>query len=328
MISASEATRRSCSRREPASRRASACADLESQPLKGSLLTVARGGHPAGDGRHSACGRNGSTLIGVQAYNRAVDEHKLAGGRTNVVVRVGDTVHRRASAATTAVHALLRHLEAIDFKGVPRVHGFDDDGREVLSFVEGETVGGQWPWPSWVFTDETIIQVGRWMRAYHDATRTFVPPKDAVWLVGQPWRPGMVIAHNDAAPYNAVWRNGALVGFVDFDIACPSEVELDLAYTALTWVPLHSGQSLGAKGPAGHDERRHRLGLLLDAYRYDGDRISFGATIAHRARLNAAVIRQQAAQGNPASVALLPTAADLEKAAAEIEGLPSSFWDS
>jgi hypothetical protein len=257
-----------------------------------------------------------------------VEERRLDGGRTNVVVRVGDTVHRRASPATPAVHALLRHLEAIGFQGVPRAHGFDDDGREVLSFVEGETVGGQWPWPSWVFTDETIIQVGRWMRAYHDATRSFVPPDDAVWLVGPPWRPGMVIAHNDAAPYNAVWRDGALVGFVDFDIACPSEVELDLAYTALTWVTLHSSPNLGALGPAGHEDRRRRLGLLLDAYHYDGDRASFGATIARRARLNAAVIRRQAAEGIPTSVALLPTATDLEAAATDIEGLPSSFWDS
>lgn len=257
-----------------------------------------------------------------------MDEHKLEGGRTNVVVRVGDTVRRRTSAATPAVHALLRHLEAVGFPGLPRVLGFDEQEREVLSFVEGETVGESLPWPDWVFADETIIQVGQWMRAYHDATLSFIPPGDASWFAGPPWRPGLVIAHNDAAPYNAVWREGALVGFVDFDLAGPSNTDLDLAFAALTWVPLHSRQTLGAHGPTDQDDRRRRLGLLLDAYGYSGNRLSFGATIAQRARLNAGGIRRLASTGDPTYVALLAAAADLELSATEIDQLPPSFWHS
>jgi Tol biopolymer transport system component len=36
------------------------------------------------------------------------------------------------------VHALLRHLESVGFEGAPRVVGFDDSGREVLTYVDGD----------------------------------------------------------------------------------------------------------------------------------------------------------------------------------------------
>ena len=50
-----------------------------------------------------------------------------------------------------------------------------------------------------------------------------------------------MIAHLDASPWNAVWDGGALVGFVDWDTASPSRREDDLAFSALTWVPLLHG---------------------------------------------------------------------------------------
>ena len=42
----------------------------------------------------------------------------------------------------------------------------------------------------------------------------------------------------DASPWNAVWADGVLAGFVDWDTASPSRREDDLAFSALTWVPL------------------------------------------------------------------------------------------
>jgi hypothetical protein len=47
-----------------------------------------------------------------------------------------------------------------------------------------------------------------------------------------------VIARLDASPWNAVWAGGALAGFIDWDTASPSRREDDLAFSALTWVPL------------------------------------------------------------------------------------------
>jgi len=76
---------------------------------------------------------------------------------------------RAAGPWTPAVHALLTHLAAESSPGAPRPLGVDDQGREVLTFMEGETVGGRKPWPAWTHAEDTLDQVARWMRAYHQA---------------------------------------------------------------------------------------------------------------------------------------------------------------
>src|SRR5690349_7680727 len=65
-------------------------------------------------------------------------EQRLSGGNTGGAVRIGDTVRRAAGPWTPAVHALLQHLEAVGFAGAPRAHGFDEQGREVLTYLPGE----------------------------------------------------------------------------------------------------------------------------------------------------------------------------------------------
>src|SRR3954452_17075317 len=94
----------------------------------------------------------------------------LGGGRRSAgVVRIGDAVHRPVRPWTPAVHAVLRHLELVGFPGAPRVVGFDEQGREVLTFLDGETVGERRPWPRWVDADATLGDVGAWLRRLHDA---------------------------------------------------------------------------------------------------------------------------------------------------------------
>lgn len=234
-------------------------------------------------------------------------------------VRIGDTVHRPANHWTPAVHGVLRHLETVGFSGAPRVLGFDSQGREVLSFLPGDTIGQRSPWPAWAYGDEALRQAGEWLRRLHDTTASYVPPPDAVWLSGRPWQPGLVIGHHDASPYNAVWDDG-LVGFVDWDTAGPSSRELDLAFTALTWVPLLSRRVAAAQGFTSFEDRPRRLRLLLDAYGYSGSRADFGSVVADRARLNATVIRRMGIEP------LLPVAASYDESAEEISALPASFW--
>ncbi|MGW0537953.1 phosphotransferase [Streptomyces sp. NPDC003032] len=116
----------------------------------------------------------------------------------------------------------------------------------------------------------------------------------------------MVIGHHDAAPWNAVWHAGELVGFFDWDTAGPSSREFDLAFMALSWVPLHARRLAARTGFTAFEDRRRRLHLLLDAYGYDGDRSAFGDVVAARARTNADVIDRMAAGGDPAYAALGP----------------------
>ncbi|XVQ07476.1 phosphotransferase [Spirillospora sp. CA-255316] len=233
-------------------------------------------------------------------------------------------MHRPANSWTSTVHAVLRHLEAVGFEGAPRVLGYDEQGREVLTFLHGDTIGERHPWPAWPHTDGALRQAAAWMRRLHDATATFVPPQDATWFAGQTWRPGLVIGHHDASPYNAVWSQaGGLVGFVDWDTAGPSSREFDLAHLALTWVPLQARHVAEFQGFTAFEDRPRRLHALLDTYGYDGDRRSFADTVVGRARRQAGIIRRLVDGGHRA---LEPFAERLEQAATEIEALPSSFW--
>lgn len=224
------------------------------------------------------------------------------------------------------MHVLLHHLHVAGFDGAPRPLGVDEQGREVLSFLPGETIRERAPWPSWALSDDTLAQVARWARRLHDTTATFVPPPDATWFAGRPWEPGLIIGHHDAAPWNAVWHEGRLAGFVDWDTAGPSSREFELAYLALTWVPLFAPEFAAPLGFTAPHDRSRRFHLLLDAYGYDAPRDGFAALIARRARISSEVIHRLAAGGQPTFVAMLGWAEDLERAAREAESQPESFW--
>jgi aminoglycoside phosphotransferase (APT) family kinase protein len=153
-----------------------------------------------------------------------------------------------------------------------------------------------------------------------------VPPDDAIWFAGQSWRPGLIVGHQDAAPWNAVWHHGHLAGFYDWDTAGPSSRESELAYVALTWVPLLAPEFVAPLGFTTPDDRSRRFHLLLDAYGYDAPRDGFAEQIAGQARLRAGMIRRSAAAGEPMHEAMAGWAEELERAAREVESLPTSFW--
>jgi hypothetical protein len=255
-----------------------------------------------------------------------MSERRLPGGRSFGAVGVGDEVRRPAQPWTVTVHSVLRHLEDVGFDGAPRVRGFDEQGRERLSYLSGQTLGESSPWPGWVRSDDALQQVGAWLRRLHDATTTFRPPPDAVWFTGRTWEQGCVIAHLDASPWNAVWADDGLVGFVDWDTAGPSRRDDDLAFSALTWVPLLTAEISRAVGFIDEADRRRRLHLLLDAYGYDGERTAIRDAILGRVERNVAVIRQFADGGESTFQRMLPWAADLERSGMEVAALPDEFW--
>ncbi|GAA0576272.1 hypothetical protein GCM10010172_71310 [Paractinoplanes ferrugineus] len=250
----------------------------------------------------------------------------LPGGNTTGAVRIDDVVHKRASPWTPTVHALLRHLEQAGFDGAPRALGFDGEGREMLTYLPGDVVGGRVPWPAWAFDDGTLTQVGQWLRGLHDLTADFRPPPGECWFAGGEMRPGLIVGHQDAAPYNAVMDGARLAGFFDWDTAGPSTREVDLAFTALSWVPLYPSGAAAHLGFGNPGDRSRRLRLLLDAYGYEGDRRAFKDVLVARATRQAAVLRRMADAGDPAAVALAPVAANLEQAATEVRALPDDFF--
>ncbi|MEI2296678.1 phosphotransferase [Ensifer sp. MJa1] len=167
---------------------------------------------------------------------RPPQETPLSGGNVNTgVVRIGDTVRRSMNAQSATIHRLLRHLEAKDFAASPRFLGRDGEGREILSFIEGEAGGSAQIW----LADEALSAAAALLRAYHDATADFVFTDADQWAFRFPdrlrWE---VICHNDFAPYNLIFRGEKPAGIIDFDLAGPGPRLRDVAYLAYWMVPL------------------------------------------------------------------------------------------
>lgn len=174
------------------------------------------------------------------------DEEVLTGGRSTAgVVRVGATVHRPTGPWSPSVHTFLRHLAAAGFAEAPRVLGIDAQGREVLTFIEGEVAADPaWRpgqpnyWPDWLRGDETPAAHGDLVRRLHLAATGFAT--DA-WA----WRefrgrqaPDQLIVHGDLGPWNTVYHDGAPAGVIDWDHLRPCDPLTDFGQAAWNYVPL------------------------------------------------------------------------------------------
>jgi hypothetical protein len=179
----------------------------------------------------------------------------------NVVHRVGDTVTRLAGPWTPTVHRYLTQLWDAGIDWIPRPVGVDGD-REVLTFVDGEVP--EYPLPGWVWTDVVLGEAAACLRMLHDASIGF-SGENAVWQ-SEAHAPFEVICHNDFAPHNLAFRDGHIVGVIDFDMCSPGPRAWDLAYLATRMVPLTSAPPGGAPH---EDQWRRRVQLMLDRYGSD-----------------------------------------------------------
>jgi Ser/Thr protein kinase RdoA (MazF antagonist) len=191
------------------------------------------------------------------------DEEPLPGGNVTQPSRIGDFVHRESGPWTPAIHALLRHLEAAGFAGAPRVIGFDDKGREVLTYIEGDSG----TFPQALLHEEGLAVLGRFIRRFHDAAATFVPEPDALYRIG-PATPaaGEIVCHGDLGFWNTVWRGDELVGLIDWDFAEPAPPLYDLALATMSVVPFRGGDFPERVGLALPVDRRARLEALCTGY--------------------------------------------------------------
>jgi len=197
------------------------------------------------------------------------EEIPLSDGGPSVAgsVVVNGQVHRATGPWTPAIQVLLRHLEAVGFLGAPRVVGFDDSGREILTWVEGDVP--RRPWPPWMQADEALAGLGELVRRYHDAVADFVAPAGATWRAWLGSTGGPIIRHGDLWPSNVVFRSGRPAALIDWEFAQPGTRLDDLASAAKHWVPLMSDERARADGWTTPLDRMVRLRLLCDAYGLD-----------------------------------------------------------
>ena len=214
------------------------------------------------------------------------------GGNLGATVRVGDTVRRRAGPWTPAVHALLRFLESNDFPA-PRVRGLDEEGREILGFIEGEAHSGTFEaLPDQIMAEPQLVASAKLLRRYHDLVAGFVPPAGARWRLVAPTA-AEIICHNDWSPWNALLQNGRFALTLDWDLAGPGTRLWDIANAAYSWAPLMYG---GGKHDI--DVQVRRVRLFLDAYGLE-DRSEVIPTLRLRLQHVAGFIADQAALGDP-----------------------------
>jgi Ser/Thr protein kinase RdoA (MazF antagonist) len=189
----------------------------------------------------------------------------LSGGARTAVFRRGDVVVREAGPWTATVHALLKHLEKAGFDAAPRVigTGFDEHGRETLSYVEGEIVNPA-PW-----SDEAIFVIGETIRRLHDATASFRPPPDALW---RPWfgrgigDAPPVFGHCDTAAWNIVARDGRPVALIDWEVAGPVDPLTEMAQAAWNNAHLYDDDVAAMHGLPEAGARARQVRLLADGY--------------------------------------------------------------
>lgn len=143
-------------------------------------------------------------------------------------VRIGSTVRRVRGPGSEAVEALLVHLESVRFDGAPRFQGIDEQGRQVVSFIDGDV----WDWPPWSDDDnrtaETLGHMAELLAQVHQATASFAPPPGAASARELP-PPGDTWTHCDPGYPNTVFVSGRPVAFIDWDCAAPADPLCDLA---------------------------------------------------------------------------------------------------
>ncbi len=218
-------------------------------------------------------------------------EEKLVGGNMTTVSRVGDTVHRETGAWTKQVHFVLAHLRAKGIKEVPAPLGFDEQGREVLTYIPG--LVGHFPSPE-LRSDKILVSAARLLRRIHDATKDIALIYQAGWQ--SPTRePIEVICHGDFAPYNCVFDRGELIGVIDFDHAHPGDREWDLAYALYRFAPITAPSNPENYGTT--QEQCRRVRLFCDEYGLL-ERSSIVQSIKLRIAYMADYLRHGAADGD------------------------------
>lgn len=179
----------------------------------------------------------------TSSENRSSRQKALPQGNISPdVVRVDDTVRRLRNGSSEFATRLLHHLQEKDFVGAPRHLGVDEKGRDILSYIHGET---KWR----PLNDEQVKAGARLLRAFHDATR-------GSELAGN----HHVVCHGDPGPNNAIFQDGLPVAWIDFDLAAPGDPIQDVAWMAWFWCITMKTERLSVVRQA------EQVRFLLDAY--------------------------------------------------------------
>jgi thiamine kinase-like enzyme len=185
-------------------------------------------------------------------------------GKDSKPVKIGNTVHRQPSEQSSYVHEVLQFLEYANFEWAPRFLGMDEQGWEVLSFIDGYVPHGQTV-PQRTWSLETMQDIFVHIRQLHDLTSGSELAKGHE-----------CICHGDLSYANTVYRDGEAIAFIDWDWAHAGQRIDDVAYGILEYLSIGEFESEG--GP------RERAGLARVLA------FSYGLDASQRARIPARML--------------------------------------
>ena len=196
------------------------------------------------------------------------NEKFLPGGCENQVEKVGETVHR-AVKGHPMLHEYLLYLEKEGMPGVPRFLGLDEQGREILTYLPGKTMGRDFDHTHpCLGSDDMVVDSARFLRKLHDISVGFVQTAiENGWE--NPYFPDgehEIICHGDAGIWNFVFVDDRLTGLFDFDQAYPGTRFWDVASPLFCYLPSCYGYEPTSENIAGG---KRRLRLFFDAYGMD-----------------------------------------------------------
>lgn len=181
------------------------------------------------------------------------------------VTRIGDVVRHPSQPWSRSVHALLTHLRSVGFTEAPAPGplGPDYDDVDFIPGISGDDAC------LLVSSDEAVAQVAQLLRRYHDAVAGWEPEEAPVWFDGQvgTGTGDQIVCHGDVGPWNLVWRDGEVVGPIDWEFATIGSRREDVAYALHYLAPFRDrGYWTGVLGMKTRPRRRHRISVFAEAY--------------------------------------------------------------
>jgi tRNA A-37 threonylcarbamoyl transferase component Bud32 len=144
----------------------------------------------------------------------------LTGGRvTKNVTKIGKFVHRPCCNNSSFVHNTLLWKEKKNPTIAPHFIGIDDDGREIITFLEGyspDNLGN--------FSNKQLYNAGKIINNLHNVLSDFPDCKY-----------DQTVCHNDLSPCNFMFQNDAPYAVFDWDTAEIGDPMNDLAYSIWMW---------------------------------------------------------------------------------------------
>lgn len=203
------------------------------------------------------------------------------------LVRIGNTVRRPLRPFSLAIQSYLAYIRQAGFTGAPEPLGVDEEGREILSYVEGDIPCE--PLPDWTAEKDVLVALAVLIRRLHEAARGWEAPPNTQWGVvpGSVARRGVeafsdgepeIFSHRNYAPGRVVFRDGVPAALVNFDLAKPCTKVYDIANAMYWWVPLcDQVDRAPAFAPL---DAAERAAVFADAYGMSGEQRAALAPVA------------------------------------------------